>query len=167
MADPIELSLGGLSEAQLSALGEWLGGSLATPAFLALRGELGAGKSVLARAVARGAGVRANMPSPTFNLVLEYAGRSGVTVRHVDLYRIERPDQVWSLGWQDIGKADEIALVEWPERAQALLPEARIDIWIRPSSAGEDRRDVTIRAVGDGVWPDAEAPSFESAGSSA
>lgn len=100
--------------------------------FIGLHGPLGAGKSVLARAIARGAGVKATMPSPTFNLVLRYDGRPGVSVLHVDLFRLEDPDEVWELGWSELGETGEIALVEWPERAGSLLPRDRWSIRLGP-----------------------------------
>ncbi|HET9441387.1 MAG TPA: tRNA (adenosine(37)-N6)-threonylcarbamoyltransferase complex ATPase subunit type 1 TsaE, partial [Longimicrobiales bacterium] len=99
-----------------------------TPVVLALRGELGAGKSVLARAVARGAGVSGAMPSPTFNLLFRYETPRGITVSHLDLYRLEDPEEVWELGWRELGESSEIVLIEWPERAEQLLPPVRWDI---------------------------------------
>jgi tRNA threonylcarbamoyladenosine biosynthesis protein TsaE len=102
---------------------------------------------VLARAIARGAGVRSTMPSPTFNLVLRYDGRPGISVVHVDLFRLEDPDEVWELGWSELGEPGEIALVEWPERAGPLLPATRWDIRLTPH---EDPllRTVTVEASG-------------------
>lgn len=135
-----------LTERQLDAWGECVGATIGTPVFIALRGDLGAGKSVLARAIARGAGVGAIMPSPTFNLVFRYDGRDGIEVVHMDLYRLDRPDDVWELGWSELGAAGEIALVEWPERAGPLLPGDRWDIDV--DIATPDRRIVTVTPVG-------------------
>src|SRR5512146_99697 len=106
-----------LTEPMLEAWGERIGRSVAVPVVLALRGELGAGKSVLARAVARGAGVSGALPSPTFNLVYRYQGsrlpggpgrggapdEEGIEVWHLDLYRLEDPEEVWELGWRELG----------------------------------------------------------------
>lgn len=139
-----------LTEAQLERWGERVGASVATPIFLALRGDLGAGKSVLARAIARGAGVTAPMPSPTFNLVFRYEGRDGTEVVHMDLYRLEQPDDVWALGWSELGRDNEIALVEWPERANSLLPPDRWDL--RLDYASDTLRTVTATPVG--IVPD-------------
>jgi tRNA threonylcarbamoyladenosine biosynthesis protein TsaE len=102
------------------------------PAWFALRGELGAGKSVLARAIARGAGVTSPMPSPTFNLVFRYDVPGGPTVWHVDLYRLAAEDEVWELGWRDFGAGDDIVLVEWPERAGSLQPPDRWELRLEP-----------------------------------
>jgi len=136
-----------LTESELEAWGERLGRNLDPPVFVCLRGPLGAGKSVLARAIARGAGVDAEMPSPTFNLVFRYAGAGGKRFVHLDLYRIEDVEEVWELGWEELGAPGEIVLVEWPERAEPLLPPDRYEIAL--SDVGGDRRAVSLREVGD------------------
>jgi tRNA threonylcarbamoyladenosine biosynthesis protein TsaE len=100
--------------------------------FIGLRGPLGAGKSVLARAIARGAGVTGTLPSPTFNLVLRYDGSAGRTIQHIDLYRLNHADEVWELGWSELGAPGEIAIVEWPDRARQMLPATRWDIRLTP-----------------------------------
>jgi tRNA threonylcarbamoyl adenosine modification protein YjeE len=123
-----------------------VGAVVQAPAFFALRGELGAGKSVFARAVARGAGVRGVMPSPTFNLVFRYESARGIDVVHLDLYRLERPDDVWELGWRELGSDRELVLVEWPERAEELLPADRWDIMLEPATA--ETRRVSARVHG-------------------
>lgn len=134
-----------LTETQLREWGERIGRAVRPPAFLALSGDLGAGKSVLARAIARGAGVTAAMPSPTFNLLFRYeTGNSAVV--HIDLYRLERPDQVWDLGWSELGAGLEIVIVEWPERAAGLLPPDRWEIHLE--HAGETLRRVHWSALG-------------------
>jgi len=119
-----------------------------TPVVFALRGELGAGKSVLARAIAHGAGVDAAMPSPTFNLLFQYQTPTRI-INHLDLYRLEDPKEVWELGWSELGEADQIVLIEWPERAEALLPEPRWDIRIEPVSNNPLLRTVTATPVSD------------------
>lgn len=129
-----------LTEAELVSLGERIGRSAPGGTFIAVRGELGAGKSTLARAIARGAGVRGPVPSPTFNLMFRYETPSGRRVAHLDLYRLERPEEVWDLGWAELPAEDEIVIVEWPERAEALLPGARREIVIRDEDDPERRR---------------------------
>ena len=136
-----------VTQPQLEAWGERIGASVPPPVFFALRGDLGAGKSVLARAIARGAGVDALMPSPTFNLVFRYEADRGVDVVHLDLYRLEREQDVIELGWRELGDAQEIVLVEWPERAAGLLPPDRWEILLDPVSPHE--RDVRCVAHGD------------------
>jgi tRNA threonylcarbamoyladenosine biosynthesis protein TsaE len=136
-----------LNEDELRSWGERIGAGAATPLFVTLSGDLGAGKSVLARAIARGAGVTAVMPSPTFNLVFRYEAARGIDVVHLDLYRLERVDDVAELGWRELGATHEIVLVEWPERAAQLLPRDRWDI--RIDVAADDLRSVSASARGD------------------
>jgi tRNA threonylcarbamoyladenosine biosynthesis protein TsaE len=136
-----------LTEAELTAWGERIGRELEAPAVLALRGDLGAGKSTLARAIARGMGVDGPVPSPTFNLVFGYDTPRGVRLQHLDLYRLDDPDEVWELGWAELGTGDEVVLIEWPERAESLLPAPRWDILLEEDGS-TDRRQITVRAVG-------------------
>lgn len=145
-----------LTETELVAWGERIGAMVDVPVVLALRGELGAGKSVLARAVARGAGVTGPMPSPTFNLVYVYRGDRGVRVYHLDLYRLREAEEVWELGWQELGDGPEIVLIEWPERAEALLSADRWDIYLEiPEPGAVVRR---VRAVRRGEAPELPEP---------
>lgn len=137
-----------LAQDELEAWGRRIGRSVDPPVFLALRGPLGAGKSVLARAVARGAGVEGPVPSPTFNLVFHYDAARGVRVVHLDLYRLRGPDELRELGWEELGGADEIVLVEWPERAGDRLPPDRWDIELAIPSGRASLREVTVRRVG-------------------
>lgn len=136
------------SESGMEAWGERVGREARTPLVLALRGDLGAGKSTLARAIARGAGVEGPIPSPTFNLMFRYSPPSGVEVVHLDLYRLDRPEEVWALGWSELPRAEEIVIIEWPERAKGLLPEPRWEIAL-VDDGDPDARRVSVRAVGE------------------
>jgi tRNA threonylcarbamoyl adenosine modification protein YjeE len=127
-----------------------VGAEAQLPLVLALRGQLGAGKSVLARAVARGAGVSSTMPSPTFNLLFHYR-TPRTDILHFDLYRLEAAAEVWELGWSELGAGRQIVLIEWPERAEALLPEDRWDISLAVSDQSPDLRD--LRAERRGAAP--------------
>ena len=141
-----------VDQGALEAWGTRIGAQADTPLVLALRGELGAGKSVLARAIARGAGVEGHMPSPTFNLVYEYTSARGISVVHLDLYRLTDPAEVWELGWGEMGGAGQIMLVEWPERAEALLPPDRWEVTLSRVDGDDGLRRVTARAVGSPVF---------------
>lgn len=101
--------------------------ALAEPAdVIALKGELGTGKTAFARAFIRARGERDDVPSPTFTLVQIYdAGRTAIW--HFDLYRLRAPNEAWELGIED-AFASGISLVEWPERMGPLLPERRLQI---------------------------------------
>lgn len=113
----------------------------------ALHGDLGAGKSVFARAIAQGAGIAQHMPSPTFNLLFQYHSPER-TINHLDLYRLRDSSEVWELGWRDLGTDDQIVLIEWPERAEALLPTERWDVYLEPSARSELLRTVSLVARG-------------------
>lgn len=141
-----------LDEAGLEHWGMEIGRRAAPPLVVALRGDLGAGKSTLARAIARGAGVRGHLPSPTFNLLLRYPADREMQVVHVDLYRLESEDEIWALGWSDLPGDDELVLIEWPDRAGGNLPVPRLEISL---AEGDDpgTRIVSWRAIGDAPAP--------------
>jgi tRNA threonylcarbamoyladenosine biosynthesis protein TsaE len=137
-----------LSEADLTRWGEQIGASAPAPLVIALHGPLGAGKSVLARAVARGAGVHGAIPSPTFNLLFRYPAAAGREIVHLDLYRIRGPEELGELGWDELGLPHEILLVEWAERAGRMLPAHRWDVELRPVYGDPLLREVTVTAKG-------------------
>jgi tRNA threonylcarbamoyladenosine biosynthesis protein TsaE len=104
-----------------AALGARIAAALRLGDAIALGGDLGAGKTTLARAILSALGVTEKMPSPTFTLVQRYDTPKGLTVHHYDLYRIEDPQELDELGLDDA--LDEGAvLIEWPERAGGRLP---------------------------------------------
>jgi tRNA threonylcarbamoyladenosine biosynthesis protein TsaE len=116
-----------LTESELREWGENLGRSIKPPLLITLTGELGAGKTTLAQAICLGYGVADGITSPTYALVQEYsAPRSAVF--HIDLYRLESPDQLTNLGWDEIMVSRSLILVEWPERAGPRLPEDHLPI---------------------------------------
>jgi tRNA threonylcarbamoyl adenosine modification protein YjeE len=110
-------------EAATERLGATLAERLKPGDVVGLTGELGSGKTTLARAILRAAAGDPDLvvPSPTFTLVEVYETRRG-TYWHFDLYRLERPEQIYELGWEE-ALAGGIALVEWPERLGPLLPK--------------------------------------------
>lgn len=138
-----------LDEPGLARWGERIGETVDTPVFLGLRGSLGAGKSVLARAIGLGAGVSQAMPSPSFNLIFRYPARRGLEVVHMDLYRLDGPNDLAELGWEDLGGPTEIVLVEWPERAEGRLPRDHWLIELTVPPGKPDLRDVAVTRVGD------------------
>ena len=109
-------------------LGAALARRLSIGDVVALHGDLGAGKTELARAIIRtAAGESAlTVPSPTFTLAETYDTASG-PIWHFDLYRLDSPEQVWELGLEE-ALAGGISLIEWPERIAALLPGKRLDV---------------------------------------
>ena len=137
-----------LDEIEVKRWGERIGETVDTPVVIALMGPLGAGKSVLARAIGRGAGVDGAMPSPSHNLLLRYPTSSDVEVVHLDLYRLESSDELWELGWSQLGVDDELVLVEWPERAEGTLQR---DHWVIALSIPDGQpqlRDIEVHRVG-------------------
>lgn len=137
-----------LSEADLVRWGRIIGREVEPPVLIALEGALGAGKSVLARAIGSGAGVDVPMPSPTFNLLLRYELPGDRAVVHMDLYRLTEPDELWELGWSDLGTRPEIVLVEWPEQAGPLLPDEYWKIRLTVPRSDRKLRDVEVTRVG-------------------
>jgi tRNA threonylcarbamoyl adenosine modification protein YjeE len=137
-----------LSQPELERWGRHIGESITPPAVLALSGPLGAGKSVLARSIGAGAGVRGMMPSPSFTLLQRYDATSERQVVHLDLYRIESPSELWELGWAQLPGEREIVLIEWPERAGQLLPPDRWLIELATTPSRTDLRDVEAVRVG-------------------
>lgn len=137
-------------EAATRALGAKLARLVVAGDFIALRGGLGAGKTALARALieARLAahGLAEDVPSPTFTLVQTYE-TPDLLMTHVDLYRLDRPEDAAELGLADA--LDEgVVLVEWPEKL-GRLPKDRLDIDIRLVGEGEGRE---ARLTGYGSW---------------
>src|SRR5512146_1170718 len=107
-----------LTEAELRAWGEDLGRRLLPGSVVTLTGPLGAGKTTLVQAIARGLGVAAQATSPTYTYVHRYEGRRG-PVFHLDCYRLRHPDDAADLDWESILREGDAALIEWPERGGA------------------------------------------------
>jgi tRNA threonylcarbamoyladenosine biosynthesis protein TsaE len=125
-------------EAATERLGAALAKRLRPRDVVALQGGLGVGKTTLARAILRAASGDPALivPSPTFTLVEIYDTPAGV-FWHFDLYRLEEPEQVFELGWEE-ARADGMALVEWAERLGALLPRERLTVTL--AMEGDGRR---------------------------
>lgn len=124
--------------AATDALGRRLGLALArgpAGAVVALRGELGAGKTALARAAIRALGHAGPVVSPTYTLVEPY-DLAGRRLLHLDLYRLSDPEELEYLGLRDSDPARDWWLVEWPERGEGFLPPADIEISLAYAGAG-------------------------------
>lgn len=126
-------------------LGEHLGRAARPDEVIALWGELGAGKTVLARGIATGLGIAAEeVTSPTFIIVHEHpSGR--LPLFHVDLYRLS-PGELGSTGWEESLEAGGVTVLEWPDRAGPLLPDDRLDV--RLEHIAETKRAISLRASG-------------------
>jgi len=142
---PFSLSLRLPDEAATARLAERLGAWLRPGDLVALRGDLGAGKTALSRALIRGVThPDAEVPSPTFTLVQVYDTDIG-PLWHFDLYRLSGPDEVIELGWDD-ARAEAVALVEWPDRLGPLLPADRVEVEL--AHDGPDSRRATLTGHG-------------------
>lgn len=124
------------SEKETMALAGRLSRALRAGDSVLLSGDLGAGKSVFARGVARGMGVEGAMPSPTFTLLIPYEGEK--KLYHFDLYRLADPDEFWAAGLDEFVGGDGIAVIEWPQMAQ-LSPERSIVLRIARGEGDDDR----------------------------
>jgi tRNA threonylcarbamoyladenosine biosynthesis protein TsaE len=128
------------------ALGEALAGVLEPRDAVALTGELGAGKTTLVQGVARGLGFAGTVTSPTFTLVREYHGR--LDVAHVDVYRLDRVQDVIDLGLEEIAEGDAVLLVEWGDSVDALLPRDHLTIELTAPDPGSETRRIVLEADG-------------------
>src|SRR5712664_1129144 len=105
---------------------------------IALKGELGAGKTTFARAFIRARGGREAVPSPTFTLVQVYELEGG-PVWHIDGYRLRSPEEAWELDIED-AFAGGVSLIEWPERLGPLVPARRLEITLSAGPTPAARR---------------------------
>ncbi|MFP4132374.1 MAG: tRNA (adenosine(37)-N6)-threonylcarbamoyltransferase complex ATPase subunit type 1 TsaE [Thiohalospira sp.] len=124
-------------EAATLALGAELAAAAPTAALIALRGELGAGKTTLVRGLLRGLGYDGAVTSPTYTLMEPYEA-GGRRVVHFDLYRLGDPEELEMLGAREELDGGALALVEWPERGEGVLPPA--DLVLELSHHGQGRR---------------------------
>jgi len=127
-----------------------LAGKLKANDVLCLRGDLGTGKTVFARALIRhlSGDPDLDVPSPTFTLVQSYETPKGV-IRHFDLYRTQKAEELYELGWED-ALADAITIVEWPERLEFLAPNDRLELIFETSKENENEREITL--LPHGTW---------------
>ena len=135
--------------AATEALGARLAASLPERAVVHLHGDLGAGKSTLARALLRALGVTGTIRSPTYTLVEQYPLPVGGLALHLDLYRIGDPGELEFLGLDPA--ETRLWLVEWPERGTGALPAADLDIELAVRAEGRSCRLLARTPTGD-AW---------------
>ena len=131
------------SEEETFAVGEKLGKEAGPGQIFCLEGDLGTGKTVLAKGMARGLGVTDDVVSPTFTIVHEYKGR--LPFYHFDIYRLEDEDELDEIGWNDYIGSDGVVLIEWADQVAEAMPKDAV--WIRIEKdlgKGVDYRLITI-----------------------
>jgi tRNA threonylcarbamoyladenosine biosynthesis protein TsaE len=132
------------SEAETIALGERLAHELPPCGVVLLIGNLGAGKTTLAKGIVSGLGAAPpdDVASPTFTLIHEYGGGR---VYHIDLYRLEEPREVATLGLEEFFDQDAVVLIEWGERFPQFMPPERTEISLR--ATGDDDREIEVKTI--------------------
>jgi tRNA threonylcarbamoyladenosine biosynthesis protein TsaE len=128
------------SEQETLQIGEKIGRELRPPRVILLYGELGSGKTVLVRGLAKGLGMKdpTRVHSPSFTLVNEYAGKES-TIYHIDFYRLEGPRDFLSIGLEEILATPAIVIIEWAEKLLLELDNP-LKIHIRPNTDPDRRR---------------------------
>lgn len=134
-SDDITLSL--KDEAATLELGFRLASALFPGLVIWLRGDLGAGKTTLTRGLLRGLGFEGKVKSPTYTLVESYV-ISGLYLYHFDFYRFVDPDEWDAAGFRDYFNRESVCLIEWPEKAQELLPVPDLEIRLAVHGAGRE-----------------------------
>lgn len=137
------------SEAETEQVGEKLGMQLKPGSVVALFGDMGAGKTVFVRGLARAAGYSGRVTSPTYTIVNEYGG--AIPVYHFDMYRLRGEEELYELGWEDYLARGGICAVEWSEIIRYALPEDAIHVTIK--ALGEQERSIRIEVKPDDAHP--------------
>jgi len=130
------------TEQDMVELGQKMAAQLTKPCVMTLTGDLGAGKSVLARALIRALGHEGAVKSPTYTLVENYEV-NGWCIAHLDLYRLTDPEELHYLGFDDIVANSDLLIIEWPDKGEGLLPKTTLAVTIEYSDQG---RKVTIES---------------------
>ena len=139
----IELRTGTAEETR--AVGEALAALLRPRDAVILTGELGAGKTTLVQGVARGLDIPGRVTSPTFTLIREYRGR--LDMAHVDVYRLERIQDVVDLGLEELGDGEAVLLVEWGDVVEEALPADHLVVELI-AGGGDDARRIAMAPAG-------------------
>lgn len=128
-------------------LGRRLGQAAVPGTVVALRGDLGAGKTLFARGVGAGLGVTGPVTSPTFVLVMVHEG-GRLPLIHADLYRLGDLDEAEAVGLPELLRGDGVALVEWADRIPGLLPADHLEVHLAWVPGRPEERDVQVTATG-------------------
>ncbi|KUK64963.1 MAG: hypothetical protein XD84_0987 [Desulfotomaculum sp. 46_80] len=127
--------------------GELLGDILEAGAVICLTGGLGAGKTVFAKGVGKGLGVKEVINSPTFTIIKEYQGR--VPFYHIDAYRLKGPAELDDLGGEEYFEGNGVTLIEWADQVAEALPQDRLDITICADPQADEIRMISFNPRGE------------------
>jgi tRNA threonylcarbamoyladenosine biosynthesis protein TsaE len=131
------------SPAETEAIGRQVAETIGVGSVLALKGDLGSGKTLFVKGVVNGLGSSADVTSPTFTILHEYRGGGRLPVYHFDLFRVENSQALERLGLDDYFFGDGISVIEWADRFPAFVPEqAR---WIFLEIKSETQRAITVQ----------------------
>jgi tRNA threonylcarbamoyladenosine biosynthesis protein TsaE len=142
----MQIELGTETADDTRDVGEALATLLRPRDTIVLTGDLGAGKTTMVQGIGRGLGVEEHVASPTFTLVREYTGR--LDVAHVDVYRLERMQDVVDLALDELGGPERVLLVEWGDAIQDVLPSDRLRVELTTAPEDGDRRRIVIAPQG-------------------
>lgn len=135
------------NEAAMQRFGKTLVEALPEKSLVTLSGELGAGKSVLARAMIHALGYEGRVKSPTYTLIETYEGvkpdGSVLPIAHLDLYRLSDPEELDYLGFDDVLVINDLVIIEWPEQGEGRVPDATVHVSIEYAEA--DARTVVLK----------------------
>lgn len=139
---PVQLSVATLAD--LPAAARRVAAAIAASGctVVAFEGEMGAGKTTLIRALCAALGIADDISSPTFALVNEYRDGRGAPVYHFDFYRLDSVDEAARIGAAEYFDSGYLCLVEWPARAEQLLPWPRLEITLTPT--GPEAREIHL-----------------------
>ena len=111
---------------------------------VAFFGRMGAGKTTLIREIAARLGSEDNVTSPTFAIVNQYSAADDARIFHFDFYRLDRPEEVFDIGYEEYFYSGDLCLVEWPEKVEGLLPEGTLTVTIETDPADDEVRTFTF-----------------------
>ncbi len=113
---------------------------------VALNGDLGAGKTVFVKGIAKGLHISDIITSPTFTILREYKG--SLPLYHFDVYRISDPDEMFEIGFSEYLDGSGVSVIEWAEKVEELLPERSVEVLIKKT--GNNRREIIIHDDNEG-----------------
>jgi len=123
------------SEEETISLGKHIAAFLCTGSVVALRGELGSGKTHLVKGIASGLGIKETVTSPTYTIISEYKSENNLTLFHIDAYRLNSEEDFEQIGGSEIINSSGISIIEWSERISKSLPQDAITITLNITGA--------------------------------